>query len=121
MHMIDVNLLIAMNVKRLRQRKGWTQETLAKKTGQRATDISKIEKGKKGVGKTLLERLCIALESKPFEFYWEDSILSNWCSTQDMAAHRICQIIGRLDEEHRQRLLKEAEDYLLLTKRKRSR
>ncbi len=73
-----------------------------------------MENMHKGIGPDMLARLCNALNAKPFEFYWEDSILDSFCSTQDIEAQRIYEIFRKLDPEHRRRLLKDAEDYLLL-------
>lgn len=57
--------IIGQNVKRLRQRRGWTQEALARKTGLHRVSLAQIERGAKGPSLEMLERLAGAFRVKP--------------------------------------------------------
>jgi transcriptional regulator with XRE-family HTH domain len=54
---------IAANVRRLRARKGWTQEGLAEKTGLHLTYIQAIERGTKNISVGVLLQLSDALDA----------------------------------------------------------
>ncbi len=61
------------NLRRLRTRKGWSQEQLFEKTGIGQTKISAYENGL-GFDKETLVRLCEAFKVKEWEFDWEESV-----------------------------------------------
>lgn len=61
------------NLLRLRTRNGWSQGTLAEKTGIGQTKISAYENGL-GFDKETLIRLCEAFKVQEWEFDWEESV-----------------------------------------------
>lgn len=59
---MDVRQRLAVNMKRLRKERGWSQETLADEAGLDRTYISGIERVVKNPTITVVERLALALE-----------------------------------------------------------
>lgn len=52
------------NVKKLRKKKGWSQEDLAKKCGLHRTYIGSIERSERNVSLINIEKIAVALEIK---------------------------------------------------------
>lgn len=61
---MDVRQRLAVNMKRLRKERGWSQEALADEAGLDRTYISGIERVVKNPTVTVLERVAMALECK---------------------------------------------------------
>jgi transcriptional regulator with XRE-family HTH domain len=61
---MDVKHRLAVNMKRLRKERGWSQEVLAGETGLDRTYISGIEREKKNSTIIVVERVAKALECK---------------------------------------------------------
>jgi len=57
-----------MRLKQLREKRRWTQETLAKKVGVARVTIARIEIGNRRPSLDLLERLAKALRGKIADF-----------------------------------------------------
>jgi len=57
--------MLGQNVRRLRERKGWSQETLAECSGLHRTYISGIERGTRNPTVTIISQLAVALSVKP--------------------------------------------------------
>jgi len=57
--------LIGQNIKRRRERHGWTQAELATKVGIHRISLARLEAGGKGPSWALLERLARAFGVKP--------------------------------------------------------
>ncbi len=55
------------NVRRLRQKRGWTQDQLAAASGLHRTYISGIERGERNVSVVNMGRLALAFEVDPEE------------------------------------------------------
>lgn len=64
----EIRLLTAANLKRLREARGYSQTQLAEMINSYPSTLNAIEKGKKGLGKDLLVRLCQALHVDASEF-----------------------------------------------------
>lgn len=60
---MDVRQRLAVNMKRLRKERGWSQETLADEAGLDRTYISGIERQVKNPTVTVVERVAKALDS----------------------------------------------------------
>ena len=58
---MDVRKRLAVNVKRLRKERGWSQEALADEAGLDRTYISGIERVVKNPTVTVVERIALAL------------------------------------------------------------
>ena len=58
---MDVRKRLAVNMKRLRKERGWSQETLADEAGLDRTYISGIERVVKNPTVTVVERIALAL------------------------------------------------------------
>lgn len=52
-------------IRMLRELKGWTQKTLAERSGINATNISMLENGKVDIGKRRAEQLAAAFDVHP--------------------------------------------------------
>ena len=61
---MDVRHRLAVNIKRLRKERGWSQETLADEAGLDRTYISGIERVVRNPTVTVIERLAVALGCK---------------------------------------------------------
>ncbi len=69
----DIDALIGLNLQRLINKVGTSQNKLAEMIGVPPTLINQIIKGKKGMGKDIQARICNALNVEPYEFYLEFS------------------------------------------------
>ena len=69
---MDVRQLIGVNVRELRQAKGWSQEEFGFKVGLHRTYVSQIERGVRNPTATVIERLAIALDVRP------TMLFANW-------------------------------------------
>jgi len=56
-------LLLATNLRQLRQARGWSQEQLAAQCGLHRTYIGAVERGERNIGLDNLERLANALQT----------------------------------------------------------
>ena len=59
--------ILAANMRRLRARRGWSQETLAEKAGLHRTYIGGIERAERNVGVDNVEAIAGALGVAPHE------------------------------------------------------
>ena len=64
---MDLRATFASNMVRLRNARGWTQETLAYEAGVNRTYLSRVEKGGPYVGLEIIGRIAEALEVEPAE------------------------------------------------------
>ena len=60
--MADLKETLAINVRRLRQERGWTQEDLADRVGLSARYVGQIERAQASMTITVLGRIANALE-----------------------------------------------------------
>jgi transcriptional regulator with XRE-family HTH domain len=65
----DLDILMGMNLKRIRRERKLTQEQLSDQLQIDRCQMSRWESGSKGVGKTMLLRLCNELHVKPYSFF----------------------------------------------------
>ena len=56
--MPDIDRTVGANIKRMRKRGGFTQESIARYLGIDQTLVSKIENGQRSIGVSALEALC---------------------------------------------------------------
>ena len=66
---MDLRHIFATNLRRLRHGSGFSQEELAYQAGVNRSYMSKVETGRTYVGLEVIERLAIALEIDPVEFF----------------------------------------------------
>jgi transcriptional regulator with XRE-family HTH domain len=71
---MDVERLVGLNFKRLREEQGLSQETAAHNLGTDQAYISQFEKGKRNPTIRTLYRLAIAIGAKPGDLYSTDGI-----------------------------------------------
>ncbi len=57
----EIGKVMGQNVRKMRQRRGWSQDELATRVGTDRRYVSAIENGR-GVGKNMLDRLCQVFE-----------------------------------------------------------
>ena len=57
----NINVLVGANIKREREKAGYTQETLSEKIGIGVKSLSAIERGAVGVSLNTLKRICEVL------------------------------------------------------------
>lgn len=62
---MDIRTRVGVNVRRLREEKGWSQEELAFDTGMHRTYISGIERGVRNPTITVVEKIARKLEVGP--------------------------------------------------------
>jgi len=62
---VDIRQRLALNLRRLRQHKGWSQEEFAFRADIHRTYISDLERGARNPTITVVDRLASALEVKP--------------------------------------------------------
>ena len=60
---MDVRRRLGLNLKRLRQARGWSQEEFADLAGMHRTYVSAIERGVQNPTITVVEKLALALET----------------------------------------------------------
>lgn len=66
---LDISKILAANIKTLRNERGLTQFELAEKVGISTTYLAELEIAKKAPSMDVVERLCLALEAKPYELF----------------------------------------------------
>lgn len=64
---------LGRNLRRAREQRALTQEQVAERSGVHATEVSRIEAGKRDPKVSTLERLAAAVEVQPGELLREDS------------------------------------------------
>lgn len=64
---MDIRERLALNLRRLRRHKGWSQEEFAHRADIHRTYISDLERGARNPTITVVDRLARALEVKPGE------------------------------------------------------
>lgn len=64
---MDIRRLVGLNVQRLRQEKGWSQEELAFQSGLHRTYVSGLERGKRNPTVVVLYRIARSLGVSPAE------------------------------------------------------
>lgn len=67
--MKDINKLVRINIKKIRNSKEMTQEKLAFKTGLHRAYIGQIERGEKNIGLKNLQKIAQALGINIKEFF----------------------------------------------------
>lgn len=60
--MATINEKVGKTIRKLREAKGWTQETLADEAGLHRAYIGQVERGEKNIGLQNLEKIANALE-----------------------------------------------------------
>jgi len=68
---VDIKERFGLKLKKLRQQKGLSQEAFANLSGIDRTYIPEIEKGKRNLSITIVEKLAKALEVNPGVFFEE--------------------------------------------------
>jgi transcriptional regulator with XRE-family HTH domain len=64
---------VGFNLRRLREKKGWSQEKLAEVTGLHRTYISGIERGIRNPTLMIIEQIATALKIRPADLLKEDN------------------------------------------------
>jgi transcriptional regulator with XRE-family HTH domain len=62
---VDIRTRLGLNVRRLREAKGWSQEDYADRANIHRTYVSDIERGKRNPTVTVVEKLARPLEVLP--------------------------------------------------------
>jgi transcriptional regulator with XRE-family HTH domain len=65
---MDLREVFALNLRRLRHQKGFSQEGLAHEAGINRSYMSRLERGANYVGLEIIAKLAVTLESEPAEF-----------------------------------------------------
>ena len=76
MNELVLRKLLSQNIKRHRQRKGWTQATLSEKMGISVNYLSDIETGRGWVSPVSLANMANALEIEVFELFKPETVAS---------------------------------------------
>ena len=72
---MEIRARLSLNMRRLRQSKGWSQEEFAHEAGLHRIYVSDLERGARNPTITVLDKLAIALEVKVGE------LLDETCET----------------------------------------
>jgi ribosome-binding protein aMBF1 (putative translation factor) len=64
-YMADINKKVGFNIRKYREKKGWSQEQLALEADLHRAYIGQIERGEKNIGLVNLEKIARALVLKP--------------------------------------------------------
>jgi transcriptional regulator with XRE-family HTH domain len=67
--MTDLRQTFALNLRRLRHERGFSQEALAHEAGVNRSHMSAIERGATWVGLEIIDKLAGVLEVDPVEFF----------------------------------------------------
>ena len=94
---MDIKARLSVRIKTLRQRRKYSQEVLAEKTGRSVDAISAIERGKSFPNFETIERLAEALEVQVQEFFADDRIDASSSRTRMMT--EITDILRNLSDE----------------------
>lgn len=62
---MEIQARLGLNVRRLREAKGWSQEDYADRAGIHRTYVSDIERGKRNPTVTVVEKLAVPLGVEP--------------------------------------------------------
>jgi transcriptional regulator with XRE-family HTH domain len=65
--MEDLREMLALNVRKFRHARGWTQEELADRVGLSSRYVGQVERAQASASVTVLGRLAQALGVEPFE------------------------------------------------------
>ena len=69
----EINILVGANIKREREKAGYTQERFSEMVGIGTKSLSAIERGTVGVSLTLLVRICNVLSISSTTLLFEDT------------------------------------------------
>ena len=69
----EINILVGANIKREREKAGYTQERFSEMVGIGTKSLSAIERGTVGVSLTLLVRICNVLSISSNTLLFEDT------------------------------------------------
>ncbi len=67
MSISNINKRTGARIRKLRKKKGWSQEKLALEANLHRAYIGQIERGEKNIGLKNLEKIAKTLKTKPFE------------------------------------------------------
>ena len=62
---MDIRARLGLNVRRLRETKGWSQEDYADRAGIHRTYVSDIERGRRNPTVTVVEKLAVPFGIRP--------------------------------------------------------
>lgn len=62
-------MALKLRIRELRDRRGWTLETLAAKAGVSVPHMSQVERGVKNLNSRVIESVAKALDVEPFELF----------------------------------------------------
>jgi len=62
---VDIRARLGLNVRRLRETKGWSQEDYADRAGIHRTYVSDIERGRRNPTVTVVEKLAVPFGIRP--------------------------------------------------------
>jgi transcriptional regulator with XRE-family HTH domain len=60
--MLEINKKVGLNIRKCREKQGWTQEQLAFEANLHRAYIGHVERGEKNIGLTNLQKISIALK-----------------------------------------------------------
>ncbi len=72
----DQQVVVGANLRRLRQARGWSQESLGHHLGWHRTFVGAVERGERNLTLRTVERLCQQLGVHPFDLLWDRSCAS---------------------------------------------
>ena len=70
---MDAKRVVARNMKRLREAKGWSQEAMAEHSGLHRTYVSGVERGVRNPTVSVLQKIAEGLETTMIELVRDDA------------------------------------------------
>jgi transcriptional regulator with XRE-family HTH domain len=89
MRAVNLNLIVARNVRRIRLRRGMSQEQLAEECGLHRTYIGAIERGERNITLATLSRVALALQVDP------QDLLEEQGNVDGENAAKVCEVRKR--------------------------
>ncbi len=96
--MDTVQALLVKNLKRIRQKLGYSQMRLSELCNLSSSFIAEIETGKKFPSSSTIQKIVDALGLKPYQLFIDEDESSNWDKI-DLATRLCDELKKRLDEE----------------------
>jgi transcriptional regulator with XRE-family HTH domain len=67
--MSKLHQLVGQNLRRIRERRGYSQEKLAARAELSSSYVSRVELGKENISVRSIERICVVLDISPADLF----------------------------------------------------
>ena len=109
---VNIRILFARNLKRLRNNANKSQANLALDAGLTHNFLNDIENGKKWVSPETIAKLATALEAEPYQFFISDSKWNNkGAELFSLYLNDLVSTFDKMVSEYRSRFLSDNSEY----------